>query len=462
MKKSNRIVFFNFLSIVLLQGLSIITAPLFSRMLGTDGYGGVEIYNIWMAAVTIVFSFQTLGTMPAARIEYPREKQDAYQSSALFLSTVSFACLSVPVLLLRRPIAGALQLDEILIPLLLVQAFTGYCINYLSSKFVYDFKAGWNCFLSVATAVLTMVLSIGLILWMPAEKGYLGRIFALVLTNVLVGIPALIYIFSSGKTFYHREYWKFCLPLALPFIFYNLSDLLLGQSDRVMLQQMMSRAAVGEYSLALKFGGIMFTIFGALNSTWCPFFFDYMKDGNRESMLRQSKNFLELFTVLSAGFLLLNREVFHVFASRDFWGGTVLIPAFVTGYYLNFLCTFPINYEYFRKQTRMVALVTIVSALINIGLNYVLIQRLDAMGAALATMTSHLLQFTMHYVYARFVLGKGDFPFGARVLGRYVLAYCAVLELTCLTPDFWLLRWGLGAAIGLWELRRIWKRKVLM
>ena len=46
MKKSNRIVFFNFLSIVLLQGLSIITAPLFSRMLGTDGYGGVEIYNI--------------------------------------------------------------------------------------------------------------------------------------------------------------------------------------------------------------------------------------------------------------------------------------------------------------------------------------------------------------------------------------------------------------------------------
>ena len=130
---------------------------------------------------------------------------------------------------------------------------------------------------------LTMVLSIGLILWSPPEKGYLGRIFALVLTNVLVGIPALIYIFSSSKTFYHREYWRFCLPLALPFIFYNLSDLLLGQSDRVMLQQMMSRAAVGEYSLALKFGGIMFTIFGALNSTWCPFFFDYMKDGNRDS-----------------------------------------------------------------------------------------------------------------------------------------------------------------------------------
>ena len=91
-----------------------------------------------------------------------------------------------------------------------------------------------------------------------------------------------------------------------------------------------------------------------------------------------------------------------------------------------------------------------------------LIQRLNAMGAALATMTSHLLQFTMHYVYARFVLGKGDFPFGVRVLSGYAIAYCAVLVLTCLTPDFWLLRWGLGAAIGLWELRRIWKRKVLM
>ena len=38
MKKSiNRIAFFNFLSILLLQGISLISAPLFSRLLSTDG-----------------------------------------------------------------------------------------------------------------------------------------------------------------------------------------------------------------------------------------------------------------------------------------------------------------------------------------------------------------------------------------------------------------------------------------
>ena len=47
MKSRNRIAFFNILSTVLLRGISFITAPLFSRLLSTDGYGVVNIYMTW-------------------------------------------------------------------------------------------------------------------------------------------------------------------------------------------------------------------------------------------------------------------------------------------------------------------------------------------------------------------------------------------------------------------------------
>ena len=39
MKRQNKVAFFNILSTMLLRSISIITAPLFSRMLGADGYG---------------------------------------------------------------------------------------------------------------------------------------------------------------------------------------------------------------------------------------------------------------------------------------------------------------------------------------------------------------------------------------------------------------------------------------
>ena len=39
MKKRNRVAIFNILSTVLINGISIITGPLFSRLLGDSGYG---------------------------------------------------------------------------------------------------------------------------------------------------------------------------------------------------------------------------------------------------------------------------------------------------------------------------------------------------------------------------------------------------------------------------------------
>ena len=46
MKQRNRVTFFNILSTCLLYGISIFTAPLFSRLLGTGGYGNLANYNV--------------------------------------------------------------------------------------------------------------------------------------------------------------------------------------------------------------------------------------------------------------------------------------------------------------------------------------------------------------------------------------------------------------------------------
>ena len=123
---------------------------------------------------------------------------------------------------------------------------------------------------------------------------------------------------------------------------------------------------------------------------------------------------------------------------------------------------FPVNYEYYRKKTKVVAVVTIISALVNIGLNWVLIRKIGMAGAALATVLSHGLQLAMHYGYNRFVLGKGEYPFGFRLWGKYAAGFAAMVVFVYATEGLWLVRWGVGACIGVWELARIKKRKVLI
>lgn len=462
MKRQNRVAFFNILSTLLLRGISIFTMPLFSRLLGTSSYGVTQVYNTWVAVFAIVLTLQTQGTLVNARMEYPEEEQNRYQASVMGMSMLMYLLCSGIILCLLNPISNALKLSKFLVILMLIQAFGTFCVNFLNQKFVYEFKAGRNMLLSLGVTLTTLVLSVVLILQLPKDINYYGRVVAIAATYGIIGIPVCIYILAKGKTLFRKEYWKFCIVLAIPTVFYNLSDLILGQSDKVMVQQILGISAAGLYSAALNFGGIVFTIFTALNNSWCPFFFDDMKMGNRENVREKAKNYLELFTVLAVGFILLSKEVYPIFVDSPFLSGTKMIPIFVSSYFINFLCTFPINYEYYHKQTKVVAVVTIVSSLVNVGLNFVLIQQFGMVGAALATMISHCLQLMLHYCYTRYILGKKEYPFGIQLWIGYAAAYFIVVIFSGVTYNFWPIRWLLGAGIGVWELLRIRKRKVLI
>lgn len=462
MNKQNRVAFFNILSPLLLNGIALISAPLIGRLLGDSSYGVVQISNIWVSVIAIAFTLQTQGTLVNARVEYPEEEQSRYQSSAMSLSVLLFALCSAVVLLFLDPLSSLLDLDRFLIGLMLLQAFGTFGVNFLTQKFIYEFKAGRNMLISLGISITTLVLSVVLILSLPEEVNYYGRVLAIAATYGIIGIPACVYILAKGKTFYNRDYWKFCVALAIPSVFYSLSDLVLGQSDMVMLRQMLGDSAAGQYGYARNFGSIMFMIFGALNNTWCPFFFEDMKNGSREKLADKSKNFLELFTVLSVGFILLAPEVYSLYGGQEYRSGTALIPVFVSSYYLNFLCTFPVNYEYYHKKTKVVATVTVIATVVNLGLNFILIRHMGMLGAAVATAFSHCLQLGCHYVYTRYILGKGDYPFGIRMWAKYGISYCVILVVVCLLPHAGLLRWGVGAAVGLWEILRIRKRRVLI
>ena len=462
MKRQNRVAFFNILSTLLLRGISIFTMPLFSRLLGTSSYGVTQVYNTWVAVFAIVLTLQTQGTLVNARMEYPEEEQNRYQASVMGMSMLMYLLCSGIILCLLNPISNALKLSKFLVILMLIQAFGTFCVNFLNQKFVYEFKAGRNMLLSLGVTLTTLVLSVVLILQLPKDINYYGRVVAIAATYGIIGVPVCIYILAKGKTLFRKEYWKFCIVLAIPTVFYNLSDLILGQSDKVMVQQILGISAAGLYSAALNFGGIVFTIFTALNNSWCPFFFDDMKMGNRENVREKAKNYLELFTVLAVGFILLSKEVYPIFVDSSFLSGTKMIPIFVSSYFINFLCTFPINYEYYHKQTKVVAVVTIVSSLVNVGLNFVLIQQFGMVGAALATMISHCLQLMLHYCYTRYILGKKEYPFGIQLWIGYAAAYFIVVIFSGVTYNFWPIRWLLGAGIGVWELLRIRKRKVLI
>ena len=71
------------------KGIGIITIPIFTRFLSVAEMGTVTIWTSWLTLLTPITTMSlTTGSMYIAMNEF-KDKRDEYQSSILFLSSIS-------------------------------------------------------------------------------------------------------------------------------------------------------------------------------------------------------------------------------------------------------------------------------------------------------------------------------------------------------------------------------------
>lgn len=463
-KSINKIAFYNILSTVFLQGLSLFTSPIFSRMLGPTNYGIVSVYFTWVSFVSITFGLQTQSTIAIAKNTFSHDEQIKYQSSILSLSILSYFVLSCVVILLIVPLSKVMKVEKAIILLILVHGFGQVCINFANLKFTYEFKANLNFLLSLVTGFVSVAISMFLVVLLPKTDNYWGRIIGTSSVYACIGIFIAICIIRSGRLIFSSDYWKFCLALSIPIIFHNLSGIVLNQSDRIMLQYLDSLSNVGIYSLSYAFGSVITTIWNALNNSWVPFYYELSNNNKTNEIIARTKNYCELFTIICAVFMLLSPEVFRVFASAEYWEGANLLPIIVVGLYFIFMYSFPVNYEFFCKKTKTIALGTSIAAIANIGLNIVFIRKIGIYGAAIATLISYLLQFVFHLVSVKRIerdqVVKYQYTFRMFLFPMVLLLFVAIvcyfvgIQLT-------IVRWMIGISLMCFEILKILKRKAI-
>ena len=454
----NKITILNICSTVILQGLAFFSGPIFSSVLGTSNYGIATTYFAWVQIASIIFSLQATGTVALARVKFPQEDQPRFQSSVLSLATLSYLCFSAVTLAVVSVLSRFTNVSFLMVLVGLLHGWGMESVGFLNAKFIYEFKAGKNFILSVITSVLTIGVSLLLVLVFPREVNYWGRILGQGGVYAIMGVFIYIFTLHKGKLFYSKEYWKFTLPITIPTVFHSLSNMLMHHSDKVMLQMFTTNSDVGIYALACTFSGVLNTIWAAFNRSWTPFFYEYMKQGQIDKIRKHSKNYIELFTILCIGFVLLAREVFHLYADESFWGGTGFITLFSVGYYFIFLYSFPVNYEFYNEKTKTIAIGTTGAAICNIVLNYTFIMLWGVIGAVIATLVSHGLQFLFHYICGKRI-NTANFPFKMMDFIPGLLAVLAACVFYAFTKELWLIRWLAGAALGIYLLIKIVKRK---
>jgi len=392
-----------FLGSLILKSVSFITTPIFTRILSQEDYGIISIYQTWVSIFAIFIGLQMSGSIATARVHLEERVFLSYLKSVLALSFIAFFIISGVSFLFGDWLVKILELDSKLLPFLLVQAFGTSCSVFYLTYTIQLKKAVNHLIFSVASTVAMIALSLILILYMKEDK-YIGRVIG----GFSVAIPVILFVylrlFFAKKSKISIAHWRYALPLSLPLIVHLVSNLVVSQSDKLILNEFLGYDTVAIYSVAYTMGSLGLFISEATNNVWSPWYLDNTKRQDNEKINEISKKYILVLSFVFVVITFTAPEFLSLMTPESYQSGEKAFIIITLGVFFQFLYRFPLGYEQYSKNMKWVAVATIITALLNIGLNYYLIPTYGMEGAAYATLISYIILFLMHENIARFVI----------------------------------------------------------
>lgn len=442
---------------LILQGITLISAPIFTRMLSAGDYGKITVYLTWINILSSIGGLQTNNPMNNARVDFDERGFKAFQSNALMISTISFSVFGFVILFFQDSFAQLISLDVRYLPILVVHAFATHCLNFYTTYLTCTKQPHKYVIISTIVAVSSTVLSILLIKVMNSPVS--GRILGMALPNTIVAILIIAVIFINGKSFFNATYWKFCLVLSLPLLLHIIASLIIGQSGTLIVNAYLDKSATGIYGFSLQMASVIDAIWVALNASWVPEYFDWQSKKDYNNIAEHATNYMVLFSSLTAGFMLLVPEVTKVLAPEIYWQGITVSILLAVGFYFRFLYGFPSNYEMYCKRNNMLSVMSIIGSALNLLFSFLLIPRIGLIGVGIASILSSAASFILHDCVARFYIK--NFHFSWEFYAKGFIPVLIIMSFSLLTINYWFIRWPIAAIIGIALVYRIYKKRVL-
>ena len=441
-----------------LQGVYFITTPIFTRILKPADYGYTALYTSWLSIFSLIIGLQAFGSIGNARIKFGEENINSYASSIMSISVLSFFIVLPIGYIFRKDFSFLLRMRIDLVILVILQSLFDYIFRFYIAKLDQLKKVEKSTILSLCSSILSIGFGL-LFCCIVKENKAFAKIYGQALASLIFSIPFFIIIYAQGKEKWNPEYNKYCIIFILPLVIHGIGHLIFGQTDRIMLQRMEGDDVLGIYSVSFSLCSILTIIYGALNTAWIPFYYDFKKKNDISEILQHSKRYIIFFTIITVGFILLAQDVFKIMAPESYYEGIKILPLFTISNYFSFLYLFPVNFEFFYSKTKLIPIATFTAAIINIFINLLLIPTYGLLGAALGTLIAHIVLFLFHELISRFVMKeKYDYKnmkifFLPTVM---VFGFCMVIYIFNI---HWIIRWAVAAALGIYVLLIAFREK---
>jgi O-antigen/teichoic acid export membrane protein len=423
------------------RGISVLSTPIFTRILTTAEYGQYNVFNSWLGIITVFVSLNLYAGVFAQGIVKFDDERRKFASSLQGLCITLDAGWTIIYLVFRDFFNDTLGLTTVQMLAMFVMIWATAAYNFWSVDQRVDFKYRKLVLITIITSIAKPVVGIFLIL--HAEDKVTARILGLALVEVVAYLGLSISSFVKGKTFYSKKYWKYALSFNIPLIPHYLSQTVLNSADRVMIERMVGASEAGIYSLAYAISCVMTLFNTALEQTLEPWIYKKIKERKIEEL--SSVAYPSFICIAAVNVLLVAfaPEIVRMFAPLEYYDAIWVIPPVAASTYFTFMYSFFASFEFYFEKTKFVSVATMCGAVVNIILNYVFIKIFGYIAAGYTTLLCYFLYAFCHYICMRKICSiefDGCKPYDEKILLIITIVFLTIVGLLLISYNYLIIR----------------------
>lgn len=381
---------------VLNAAIPFLLLPFLTKHLSPADYGLVAMFQVLVMAVLPFIGFNFEGAMSRQYFERDRIDFPQYVGNVMLLLVLSTLAVAAIFYLFRDSIAGLTDFPVPWLWAVVIYAFSHKAIELPLTYWRLQYKAVHYGIFRIVRTLLDIGLSIFLIKILG--HSWEGRIEGQLLAAAVFVFIALYFVLRSGwaKKGINKEYLKNIINFGGPLIPHILGVAIIFYSDRIFITNMVGQAEMGLYSVGHQVGMVIYLLQNSFNQAWVPWFYEQLKLESK-SANRQIVNITYIYIVvillITALMVLLAEPFFNLFLGKEFLTAQEYVGWVALGFAFNGMYKMVVNYLFFLEKTKIVGMITILTAMLNLLMNYILIKWNGPIGAAQATAFSFFIQF---------------------------------------------------------------------
>lgn len=394
---------------VVSRGLAFLLIPLYTAYLTPSDYGILQICRILNSIMFVILLMGMNSSM--FRVYYNVDNNEERQlivNTTVVTYLVFSSIVLIPFFIFSSRFSElfiGVENSQYVFKLLIISIFIECLFSIQLAVLRAEERSKVYSVFSIIKILLYALLSILFVAYL--KENYLGAIKAGLLSFLVASIILIPFTLKGFKFQISIPYIREILQIGIPLAIGGLGVWILTLSDRYMLKYLLpSEIAlheIGLYSLGDRIASIVrFLIVVPFMLAWGSLMFAYSKESNAKKIYKHVLYYFT-FAIGIVGLLIsiFSKEIISTISQNDIYISAYrVVPILIFSKILSGIVVVVSVGVIITKKSKFVAITNITAAIINIILNYFLIQKYEMLGASFASLISFIIAVSLIYYFS--------------------------------------------------------------